>query len=92
VLLKSSSCDLASISLHFLSQAIASDIGLGHGLPSLHTLFAPAVFSKLRRGFHCRPKQTTITLCGSAPTKVELSTCTATAVVPRDVVVPDTER
>ena len=31
-------------------QAIAGDIGPGHRLPSLHTLFAPVVFSKLRRG------------------------------------------
>ena len=34
-------------------QAIASDIGPGHRLPSLHTLFAPVVFSKLRRGRPC---------------------------------------
>ncbi len=31
-------------------QAIAGDIGPSHRLPSLHTLFAPVVFSKLRRG------------------------------------------
>jgi hypothetical protein len=43
VLLKTSSCFFASISLPFLLQAIAGDIGLGHRLPSLHTLFAPVV-------------------------------------------------
>ena len=43
VLLKTSSCFSASISFHFLLQAIAGDIGLGHRLPSLHTLFAPVV-------------------------------------------------
>ena len=43
MLLKTSSCFSASISLPFLLQAIAGDIGLGHRLPSLHTLFAPVV-------------------------------------------------
>jgi len=38
-LLKTSSCRALAGTFQFRLQAIASDIGLGHGLPSLHTLF-----------------------------------------------------
>jgi hypothetical protein len=53
VLLKTSSCFSASISFHFLLQAIAGDIGLGHRLPSLHTLFAPVVSPSCGGGSFC---------------------------------------
>jgi len=38
ILLKTSSCRAPAGPFQFRLQAIASDIGLGHGLPSLHTL------------------------------------------------------
>ena len=37
-MLKTSSCRALAGTFQFRLQAIASDIGLGHGLPSLHTL------------------------------------------------------
>jgi len=43
MLLKTLSCFSATISFHFLLQAIAGDIGLGHRLPSLLALSAPVV-------------------------------------------------
>ena len=41
MLLKGLSCRALAGPFQFRLQAIASDIGLGHRLPSLHTLFAP---------------------------------------------------
>lgn len=70
MLLKTSSCFSASLSFHFLLQAIAGDIGLGHRLPSLHTLFAPVVSPSsagaplLKQG----PTGQSPTNCGARPT------------------------
>jgi hypothetical protein len=58
VLLKTSSCFSASISFHFLLQAIAGDIGLGHGLSSLHTLFAPVVSPSCDAGSFAQTRPT----------------------------------
>jgi hypothetical protein len=58
VLLKTSSCFHASISFHFLLQAIAGDIGLGRRLPSLHTLSAPVVSPSCGGGSFVRTRST----------------------------------
>jgi hypothetical protein len=58
VLLKTSSCFHASISFHFLLQAIAGDIGLARRLPSLHTLSAPVVSPSCGGGSFVRTRST----------------------------------
>ena len=62
VLLKTSSCRALAGPFQFRLQAIASDIGLGHGLPSLHTLLiCPRRIIQVAAGVSL-PKQTTMTL------------------------------